>query len=116
MKHLKNIVRQENLLVRNLMQDDGLRLIDKMSRAVGTLKSCRLIQSSEAMDLLSLVRLAADFNMIPERFRGSSRSSVHRNSTRTCSIICWEKRSNRLTEIESKSRITKKGVFPFPQI
>ena len=51
------------------MQDDGLRLIDKISRAVGILKSCHLIQSSESMDLLSLVRLATDFNLLPERFR-----------------------------------------------
>ena len=66
---LKNIVRQEKFAREKLMQDDGLRLVDKISRAIGTLKSCRLIQSSEAMDLLSLVRLASDFNMIPERFR-----------------------------------------------
>lgn len=66
---LKNIVRQEKFAREKLMQDDGLRLIDKISRAIGTLKSCRLIQSSEAMDLLSLVRLATDFNIMPERFR-----------------------------------------------
>jgi protein arginine kinase len=66
---LKNIVRQENFAREKLMQDDGLRLVDKISRAVGILKSCHLIQSSESMDLLSLIRLATDFNMLPERFR-----------------------------------------------
>ena len=66
---LKNIVRQEKFAREKLMQDDGLRLVDKISRAIGTLKSCRLIQSSESMDLLSLVRLASDFSMMPERFR-----------------------------------------------
>jgi protein arginine kinase len=66
---LKNIVKQENFARQKLMQDDGLRLVDKVSRAVGALKSCHLMQSSEAMDLLSLVRLAADFKMLPERFR-----------------------------------------------
>ena len=40
-----------------------------MSRAIGGLKSCHLIQSSEAMDLLSLIRLAADFKMLPEVYR-----------------------------------------------
>ncbi|MBT5715678.1 MAG: ATP--guanido phosphotransferase, partial [Opitutae bacterium] len=51
-------------------QDDRTRLIDKMSRAIGSLKTCHLIQSAEAMDLLSLVRLATDFGMMPEKFRG----------------------------------------------
>ena len=41
-----------------------------MSRAIGILKSCHLIQSSEAMDLLSLIRLSTDFGMLPEKFRG----------------------------------------------
>ena len=41
-----------------------------MSRAIGILKTCHLIQSSEAMDLLSLIRLSTDFGMLPEKFRG----------------------------------------------
>ena len=45
------------------------RLTDKMSRAIGILKSCYLIQSSEAMDCLSLIRLASDFGMLPEKYR-----------------------------------------------
>ena len=40
-----------------------------MSRAVGTLKNCHLMQSSEAMDLLSLIRLASDFKMLPDSYR-----------------------------------------------
>ena len=54
----------------SLLQDDRTRLIDKMSRAIGSLKTCHLIQSAEAMDLLSLVRLATDFGMMPDKFRG----------------------------------------------
>lgn len=66
---LKNIVRQENFAREKLLQDDGVRLTDKMSRAIGILKTCYLIQSSEAMDCLSLVRLASDFGMLPEKYR-----------------------------------------------
>jgi protein arginine kinase len=40
-----------------------------MSRAVGNLKTCYLIQSSDAMDYLSLIRLASDFGMLPEKYR-----------------------------------------------
>tara|TARA_X000000950_G_scaffold257048_1_gene323171 strand:- start:570 stop:1466 length:897 start_codon:yes stop_codon:yes gene_type:complete len=68
-KTLQNLVRQEEFARRKLLEDDGRRLIDKMSRAVGGLKSCHLIQSSEAMDLLSLIRLAADFKMLPDSYR-----------------------------------------------
>ena len=66
---LQNIVRQENFAREKLLQDDRFRLVDKISRAVGNLKTCYLIQSSEAMDHLSLIRLAADFKMIPEKYR-----------------------------------------------
>ena len=66
---LENIVKQENFAREKLLQDDGNRLIDKISRAVGVLKTSYLIQSSEAMDHLSLIRLASDFKMLPEKFR-----------------------------------------------
>ncbi len=67
---LKNLVQQENNAREKLLQDDRSKLVDKMSRAIGILKSCHLIQSSEAMDLLSLIRLSTDFGMLPEKFRG----------------------------------------------
>jgi protein arginine kinase len=67
---LESLVKQENFARAKLLQDDRSRLIDKMSRAIGSLKTCHLMQSAEAMDLLSLVRLAADFGMMPEKFRG----------------------------------------------
>ena len=68
-KTLQNLVRQEEFARKKLLQDDGYRLTDKISRAIGSLKTCYLIQSSEAMDLLSLIRLAADFEMLPESYR-----------------------------------------------
>ena len=67
---LKSLVEQENNAREKLLQDDRAKLIDKMSRAVGILKTCHQMQSSEAMDLLSLIRLATDFGMLPEKFRG----------------------------------------------
>ena len=67
---LESLVKQENFAREKLLQDDRTRLIDKMSRAIGSLKTCHLIQSAEAMDLLSLVRLATDFGMMPDKFRG----------------------------------------------
>ncbi len=69
---LDNVVRQERLAREKLMEDDGVRLIDKISRAIGSLKTCYLIQSSEAMDHLSLIRLATDFGYLPEKYRALS--------------------------------------------
>ena len=66
---LDNIVHQEKMARKKLMEDDGTRLVDKISRAAGSLKHCYLTQSSEAMDHLSLIRLAADFGFLPEKFR-----------------------------------------------
>jgi protein arginine kinase len=71
-KTLQNLVRQEEFARKKLLQDDGRRLIDKVSRAIGSLKSCHLIQSAEAMDLLSLIRLAADFKMLPDSYRSTA--------------------------------------------
>ncbi len=68
-KTLQNLVKQEEFARQKLLQDDGHRLIDKIGRAVGVLKTCHLIQSAEAMDLLSLIRLAADFSMMPDSYR-----------------------------------------------
>jgi len=68
-KTLENFVRQEKFAREKLFEDDGHRLIDKISRAVGSLKTCYVIQSSEAMDHLSLIRLASDFKMLPEKYR-----------------------------------------------
>ena len=67
---LNSLVQQENNAREKLLQDDRTKLIDKMSRAIGILKTCHLMQSSEAMDLLSLIRLATDFGMLPDKFRG----------------------------------------------
>ena len=66
---LENIVHQERMAREKLMEDDGLRLVDKISRAIGSLRNCYLIQSSEAMDHLSLIRLATDFELLPEKYR-----------------------------------------------
>jgi protein arginine kinase len=71
-KTLQNLVRQEEFARQKLLEDDGRRLIDKISRAIGSLKSCHLIQSAEAMDLLSLIRLASDFKMLPETYRATA--------------------------------------------
>ncbi len=47
-----------------ILQDTPIVLVDKFSRALAILKSCKLIDTAEAMSHLSVIRLAADMGFI----------------------------------------------------
>lgn len=51
------IIEQEKLLRDNVMKNQSIELADKVNRSLGLLQSCRIIDSMEAMQLLSNVRL-----------------------------------------------------------
>ena len=44
-------------------------LFDKIGRAYGTLRHSHVLNSADAMDSLSLMRLAVDFGFLPEKCR-----------------------------------------------
>ncbi len=48
------------------LEQNRARLLDQIGRAFGTLQNAHVLNSNEAMNLLSLVRLAVDFEMLPE--------------------------------------------------
>jgi protein arginine kinase len=56
------------------LEENRARLLDKIGRAFGVLQNAHVLSSNEAMNLLSLMRLAVDFEMLPE----SNRSDVDR--------------------------------------
>ncbi len=56
------------------LEDHREKLLDKIGRAFGVLQNAHVVSSNEAMNLLSLMRLAVDFEMLPE----SNRSDIDR--------------------------------------
>lgn len=66
---LNTIIEQEENARAKLLENDRIKLFDKIGRAYGTLRNGYLLSSAEAMNYLSLVRLAIDLNIIPEAER-----------------------------------------------
>jgi hypothetical protein len=52
-----------------LIEADAPKLFDKIGRAYGILQNCHQLSSSEAMNLLSLLRLGIDLGLFPEPIR-----------------------------------------------
>jgi protein arginine kinase len=66
---LKSIVEHELNARDRLLESDPTKLPDKIGRAFGVLKHAHMITSSEAMNLLSLVRLGVDLGYFAEDHR-----------------------------------------------
>ena len=69
-KTLGRLVEQELNARAKLLDESREQVFDKIGRALGCLRGAWIIQSSESMDHLSLVRLAADLGFLPEKYRG----------------------------------------------
>ncbi len=67
-KNLKDVSRQiiqkERMLRENLLQEKPMELEDKVHRAYGILSNARIISTSEAMELISDVKLGVGMNLI----------------------------------------------------
>lgn len=66
---LKTVVEQEQNARLKILEDKRTYLLDKVGRAFGLLQNAHMMTSSEAMNHLSLLRLAADLSMLPESER-----------------------------------------------
>jgi len=66
---LNSIIEHELNARQKLLEADAGKLFDKIGRAYGILQNSHLLSSSEAMNLLSLVRLGVDLNLFPEDSR-----------------------------------------------
>jgi protein arginine kinase len=71
---LQSIVEHELNARAKLLESDGSKLHDKIGRAYGILQNSHLLSSSEAMNLLSLLRLGIDLGIFPE----ASRTAIDR--------------------------------------
>ncbi|MDP8258777.1 MAG: protein arginine kinase [Candidatus Aadella gelida] len=61
---IKKIITREKETRKNLMQKSKKEISDRIFRSYGTLKSARIITSSETIKLLSAIRLGADLGLI----------------------------------------------------
>ncbi|HUG11898.1 MAG TPA: protein arginine kinase [Opitutaceae bacterium] len=66
---LETIVDQEVNARERLLDGDARKLYDKIGRAYGLLKNSYVLSSTEALNLLSLVRLGAGVGVFPENSR-----------------------------------------------
>ncbi len=66
---LKSIVEHELNARDRLLENEPTKLPDKIGRAFGVLQNAHMISSSEAMNLLSLVRLGVDLGYFDETHR-----------------------------------------------
>jgi protein arginine kinase len=66
---LHAIIEQETNARGVLLEKQPSQLMDKIGRAYGILRNGHLLSSQEAVNLLSLMRLAVDLDMMPDEFR-----------------------------------------------
>lgn len=66
---LQTVVEQEKNARGCLVEDEPTKLLDKLGRAYGVLRSAYILSSTEAMNSLSLMRLAIDLEVLPEEHR-----------------------------------------------
>lgn len=67
---LRTIVEQEENARLRLLEDTPEKIFDKIGRCYGALKHAHVMASTEALNLLSLIRLGIDLNIFPENRRG----------------------------------------------
>ena len=66
---LQSIIEHELNAREKLLEADSGKLLDKVGRAYGILQNSHLLSSSEAMNLLSLIRLGIDLGAFPDTNR-----------------------------------------------
>ncbi|MGB0744016.1 MAG: protein arginine kinase [Opitutales bacterium] len=66
---LKTVIDHEVNARFKCLEDSSSKMLDQIGRAYGVLQNAHVISSAEAMNHLSLLRLAVDFEMLPEEKR-----------------------------------------------
>jgi protein arginine kinase len=66
---LNTVIEQEMNAREKLMESEGSKVLDKVGRAFGALRGSYVMTSTEAMNLLSLIRLGVDLDVFPIEHR-----------------------------------------------
>lgn len=67
---IQSIIEQESNARIRLFENEGNQVLDRVFRAFGVLRYANVLNSAEAMNLLSMLRLASDIRLLPENVRG----------------------------------------------
>jgi protein arginine kinase len=65
-KVIQQVVKHERDARRKLMAEQPLKVVNQVARAYGTLRYAKLLDSKEALNHLSLLRMGADLGLFPE--------------------------------------------------
>lgn len=68
---LKSIIEHEENARAKLLENECEKLFDRIGRAFGILQHSHILTSTEAMNLLSLIRLGVDLGLFPSEQRGT---------------------------------------------
>ncbi|MGK0176162.1 MAG: protein arginine kinase [Lentimonas sp.] len=68
---LKTIIDHELNARYKYLEENRQRVCDRIGRAFGVLKNAYIISSDEALNFLSVIRVAVDFDMLPEEARST---------------------------------------------
>ena len=66
---LKTVVDHEMNARRKYLEQNRTMVCDRIGRSFGTLKNAHIISSDEALNLLSIIRAAVDFEILPDDLR-----------------------------------------------
>lgn len=66
---LDTVIEQEKNVRTQLLSVERVKVLDKIGRAFGILRHAHSVTSEEAMNLLSLMRLAVDLNILESKYR-----------------------------------------------
>jgi len=66
---ISTIIEQETNARIRLFEDDSNRVVDRICRAYGVLRYANMLSSNEAMNLLSMLRMASDVQILPLNVR-----------------------------------------------
>jgi protein arginine kinase len=68
---LATVIEQENNVRERLLESEPAKINDKVGRAYGILRNAFVLGSTEAMNMLSLIRLGVDLQLLPADLRPS---------------------------------------------
>lgn len=111
---LRTIVEQEENARLRLLEKDAPALYDRVGRAFGILHYARVLSSSEAMNHLSLLRLACDLGFLPEDERSRLDRLFIESQPAHVQVLAHETLSSRRRDLQ-RAALIRKEILSVPE-